>query len=135
VTEYSRQVIPRLIPALSALTERVAAVVRDSVVDVMRSGTPSGFTDDAQYTSSAPGEPPAFGRGVYAGSWHTTPGREEGKTVVAEAFSAMRDRRTGRLVADALEHGDEDAAPRPHIRPGLHNSIPAARDLVEGTRR
>lgn len=119
----------------STMQQRVdqdTETIRESIVDVMRSAQPSGFTDEEGYTSSAPGEPPAYGKGVYAGSWETRAAEVEGMRVRGEVRSDLTDPRTRANVARGLEWGDENSLPRPHIRPGIELARERIRDRARG---
>lgn len=127
---WAAQVMAHLRPVREAAAEQLAELTREEIVSVMRDATPTGYTDDGGYTSSAPGEPPAYGRGRYAASWKASSARSNGSRSEASAFSAMRDRRTGRLVGAALEWGDEDTEARPHIRVAIDRIRPRVTALL-----
>jgi len=116
---WADRAVKVVLPAMVRRVDQDAEAVRESIVEVMRSADPSGYTDEAGYTSSAPGEPPAYGKGVYAGSWKTRPATVEGHQVHGGALSELQDPRTGQNVARSLEWGDENNLPRPHVRPGI----------------
>lgn len=106
------------------LITRGAEIVRDEIVDVMRRSVPAG--EDGR---SAPGQPPAYGKGVYARSWKSEPAELHGEELRAVAFSVKRNPE-GRLVAVELEYGGEHNAPRPHVRPSLPTAAARIAALV-----
>lgn len=111
------------------VTSDIAGIIREEIVQLMAESTPTGYTDEEGYQSSAPGEPPAFGRGVYARSWEELPPQVSGRTVRAVVRSKMKGP-DGRVVAVRLEYGDETTAARPHVRIGLDRARQKIEQLI-----
>jgi hypothetical protein len=125
--------------ALEIAARRAAAVVAESVsiirqeiVDVMREASPSGHVDEEGYRSSAPGQPPAYGKGVYAASWQEREPEMDGLQVRGSVYSDMVDEQ-GQSVARRLEWGDDQVAARPHVRIGLDRARSKIQDLIRAT--
>lgn len=114
--------------------ERVVAgateIIRDEIVDTMRRSSPAGHQDRDGYRSSAPGQPPAYGRGVYARAWQTRGPVLDIEKVTGEVFNDLVDPNTGQSVARTLEWGDYTVAARPHVRPAFDASRERIQKLI-----
>lgn len=70
------------------------------------------------YTASAPGEPPAVRTGTFRRSWFMRPYATQTPkgTIVQAAIVSQIRLKTGRTLADTLEHGAPNLKPRPFTK-------------------
>lgn len=138
VQDYSAATKKVLAGRLMYLIEALAVTLRDEVVDTIRQSTPAGRQykvpgTDTYYTASAPGQAPADRLSQYLGSIQNTPAVQEGKEVVAFAFTAETvGQNNEHLLGDILEHGTQNGniEPRPHWKPAIVAAVPKMKALI-----
>lgn len=124
--DQSDGVILAIVTEYAPMVEAMAEIIVEEVQRSIDQSAPAGREYQRRKgrkekrRASAPGQAPA-GDG-YRNSWKVSKASRKGDEVKASAYSKARGKKSNILLAEALEYGTKNMAPRPHIRPAIERA-------------